>query len=109
MAIFIGAWFLNYPILSRQFDLESCMAQIQFWTARAIVYKFMFLLLGIVCFYSTDGLLKALICFAIVLIVGDLVDKIIFKIPYYVYGDIVLIVLGIITSVAVYGRTRKRA
>lgn len=109
IALFIGAWFMNYPILSKQFDMESCMAQISFWTARALVYKFMFLFLCIVCFVSTNGLTKAFTCFALVLIIGDLVDKIIFGFNTYVYGDIILILLGLIASYYTYGRTRKRA
>lgn len=110
VALFIGAWFLNYPVLSKQFDMDSCMAQIQFWTARALVYKFMFLFLCIVCFLSTNGLTKAFTCFALILIIGDIVDKLLFRISSYVYSDIILIILGLITSYYVaYGRTRKRA
>lgn len=85
------------------------MAQIQFWTARALVYKFMFLFLCIVCFLSTNGLTKALTSFALVIIIGDLVDKVVFRITDYVISDIVLIILAMVTSYVVYGRTRKRA
>src|SRR5688572_58293 len=106
IVLFLVFWFLNYPILSRQFDMDSCMDQIRFWAARELVYKGMFLFLSITCFFSTHGLLKALTCFAIVLIVGDLVDKLLFGITGYVIGDIFLIISGIIISVITYGRSR---
>lgn len=81
------------------------MAQIKFWTSREIVYKFMFTFLAIVCFFSTQGVIKSLTCFALILVIGDLMDKVLFGITGYVIGDIFLIVVGIIVSVIVYGRS----
>lgn len=83
------------------------MAQIDFWQWREIVYKFMFLALGIICFFSTKGIAKSLTCFAMCMVIGDLVDKLIFGITDYVFGDIVLVIVGLIVSVIIYGRSRS--
>lgn len=106
MVLFLILWYANYPVLSSKFDLESCMGQYNFWVSREIVYEFMFVLLGLVCLFSTGGLLKAISAFVVVMIIGDLVDKCVFGITDYVFGDIFLIVVGIIVSVVIYGRAK---
>lgn len=85
------------------------MQQYYFWEVRSVIYELMFLSLSIVCFIQGNGLVKALSCFAIIMVAGSIVDKVFFRITDYNFGDIVLVFLGIITSVAIYGRTRKRA
>lgn len=100
--IFLIIWFLNYPILSRQFDLQSCGEQYDFWMLRSKVYEFMFLTLASVCFISCSGVSKAFACFAVIMIAGSLVDKIVFGVTGYVWADIVLIFVGLIVSVLVW-------
>lgn len=106
LVLFLAAWFLNWPVLSSQFDLNSCAEQYKFWKVRVIIFESMFLLLAVVCFLSCRGLTKALSCFSVIIVAGSIVDKAVFKISDYVYGDIVLVVLGIIASYIVYGRSK---
>jgi uncharacterized transporter YbjL len=80
------------------------MGQYYFWVDREIVYKFMMLFLAGVCFMQGSGLVKAFSCFIVIIIVGDLVDKLVFGITDYVFGDLVLIIVGLIVSVYVYRR-----
>lgn len=104
---FLVMWFLNSPILQRIYDVTDYYGYIQFVATRFRVYELMFLTLAVVCFISCSGVSKAFACFAVIMIAGSLVDKVIFGVTGYVWADIVLIFVGLIASVIVYGRSRS--
>ena len=108
IAIFLAIWFLNSPVLQRIYNVKDYYGYVAFVNTRFQVYEFMFLSLSVVCFIACTGLSRALASFAIIMIAGSLVDKVIFKVSGYMIGDIVLIFLGIIASYFVWKRTSLR-
>ncbi len=107
LVLFIVVWFLNYPILSGMYDLESCIQQYEFWKLRSKVYELMFFILSVVCFLSLKGFAKSVSCFVVVIIAGSIVDKMFFGVTGYVLADILLIVLALVASVIVYRNERR--
>lgn len=105
---FIILWFLNFAVLGKVYDTTVYAEYISFWRTRGILYDGMFFSISLILFLSWKGIEKALACFMVIITAGSFIDKAIFKITDFLYGDIVLIILGIIVSVVVYGRTRKR-
>lgn len=60
-------------------------------------------------FLSWKGIEKALACFMVIITAGSFIDKAFFKIAdYMIYGDTVLVILGIVVSVILYGKDRRR-
>jgi len=102
---FIVLWFVNSIALNKVYDTSTCDGYIDFWTSRSWVYDLMFCMLAVSSFLSSKGLTKAVSCFAVVVTAGSFIDKGLFKITGYLYGDIVLILLGIIVSVIVWKKS----
>jgi hypothetical protein len=107
LGLFLVAWFLNYRLLTNIHDITSCMGQYYFWVDREKIYKFMMLFLAGVCFIQGSGVVKAFSCFIVIIISGDLIDKLFFGITGYVLADILLIVLALVASVIVYRNERR--
>jgi len=106
IGIFIGAWFLNSHVLLYFFPYTTAEEYYRFIAARNVTYEAMFLtLIGAVYLQST-GIVKALSCFAMILVTASIIDKAIFKITSYLYSDIVLVIIALIVSVVVYGRNK---
>lgn len=106
LVAFVLLWFLNSPILQRIYNVKDYYGYVDFVATRFKVYEVMFMILAGVCFLSCKGASKAISSFALILIIGSLVDKVFFNVTGYVYGDIFLVMLGLIVSVIVYGRSR---
>lgn len=106
---FIALWFTNFALLSRVYDVTVYDQYVAFWKMRGILYEGMFFSIALLLFLSWKGIEKALACFMVIVTAGSVVDKTFFNLTGYVYGDIVLVILAIITSYIVYGRDRKRA
>ena len=75
---------------------------IKYYAERNIVYEIMFFLFCLVAVYSTRGISKALFCFLDVMIGGSVIDKALFKITYYIYTDLILIVIATCTAFIIY-------
>ena len=72
-----------------------------------MVYELMMLLLVLLVFLKKDDrLLRSFSAFVLIVIGGDLADKLM-GVYTYVYSDIVLVFLAVITSVILYGRNGK--
>lgn len=106
--VFVSLWFLNFIVLSEIYDTSIYSEYISFWTLRGILYDGMFLSISLILFLSWNGIEKAIACFMVIITAGSFIDKAFFKIADYLYSDIVLIILGIIVSVIVYGKDRSR-
>ena len=112
---FCLVWFCNFIILSKVYDVSDYEQFKAFWRWRGIIYDGMFFIMSLV-FFLLMGLLlrlnmileRALACFMTIITAGSFIDKAFFKIADYMISDIVLIVLGIITSVIIYGKDRRR-
>lgn len=105
--LFIVLWFGNSPYLQYLHDVSTVSGWMDFAMDRFKVYELMMLTLAIVCFVSCSGLSKALACFAVIMIAGSLIDKIVFGVTGYMLADIVLVMVGVTVSVIVYGRNRS--
>lgn len=101
---FVVLWFVNFALLSRIYDTTIYEEYLSFWRMRGVLYDGMFFCISMILFLSWKGAEKALACFMVIVTMGSLVDKAIFSITDYAFGDIVLVILGIIISVIVYGR-----
>lgn len=104
---FILLWFLNFAVLGKVYDTTVYAEYISFWRTRGILYDGMFLAISMLLFLSWKGIEKALACFMVIITAGSFVDKAFFRIADYMYGDIVLIILGIIVAAIIYGKDRK--
>lgn len=71
------------------------------------IYEVMFLLLATLCFLQCSGFSKALACFAVILILGSIVDKLVFGETGYMVADIMLVLVGLAVSVIVYRNERR--
>lgn len=115
MVVFCLIWFCNFIVLTRIYDVADYEQFKAFWNARGILYDGLFFTMSLVVFLLL-GLLpswnmafeRAVACFMTIITAGSFVDKAFFKIADYMYSDIVLIVLGIIASVILYGKDRRR-
>lgn len=106
--ILIAGYLLNSPILKLVYPKvsEDYYQYIAFVSARNIFYEGMFLLFSLVIFRATHGITKSLITFLMVLVGGSFVDKAIFKITWYLYSDILLVGVAILTAYLVYARNK---
>lgn len=58
----------------------------------------MFLVLIGAIYLETEGILKAMSCFIMILVAASVIDKAFFKITTYIYSDLVLIVVALTAS-----------
>src|SRR4029079_13383210 len=65
-------------------------------------YDTILFLMALVTFLNVRGLPKAISCFALLIMGGSFIDKVIFNVNQYLYSDIILIVLSIILSIHLY-------
>lgn len=100
-------WFLNSPVLQRLYNVADYYGWVAFVQTRFVVYEVMFLILSLVCFWSTNDKAKALCSFTVVMVSGSILDKAVFGERGYIWTDLVLIVLGLIVAKIVYGRTKR--
>lgn len=108
-------WFGNFIVLSRVYDVSDYEQFKSFWRVRGIIYDGMFFCMSLL-FFLLMGLLarwnmtleRSMACFMTIITAGSFIDKAFFKIADYMISDIVLIVLGVITSVILYGKDRRR-
>lgn len=105
--LFIVLWFGNSPYLQGLHDVTTKEGWMDFAMERFKVYELMMLALASVCFISCSGVSKAFACFAVIMIAGSVIDKIVFGVLGYVYSDVILIVVGLAVSLFVYGRTKR--
>lgn len=105
--VFIILWFGNSPYLQTLHDVGTASGWMDFAMDRFKVYELMMLTLASVCFISCSGRSKAFACFAVIMIAGSLVDKFVLGVTGYVWADIVLILVGLIVSITIYGRDKR--
>lgn len=108
MAIVLIVLYFGNSILFRYlYDTTDCGEFVKFYAERNIVYEIMFFLFCMMAFYNTRGLTKSLLCFLGVMIAGSVIDKTFFKITYYVYTDLILIVIASCASFIIYNHDRR--
>jgi len=103
---FIAAWFLNSHVLLYFFPYTNTEEYYKFIAARNVAYETMFLTLIVGIYIESKGLLKALSCFIMILVLASVIDKAVFKITTYLYSDLVLILIALAASYMVYGRNK---
>lgn len=106
---FVLCWFGNSVVLGKFYDVTVYDEYLAFWRTRGILYDGMFLSMSVILFYTWRGFLKAGACFMVIITAGSFIDKALYRVVDYMYSDIVLVILGIIVSIIVYGRDRKRS
>lgn len=105
---FVLLWFTNFVVLKRFYDVSVYEEYLLFWKMRGILYDGMFFCISLILFLSWKGIERALACFMVIITAGSLIDKSLFNITGYAFGDIVLVILGLMVSVILYGRSSIR-
>lgn len=101
-------WFLNFWFLSHYFDTSTQEGFASFWKWRSVLYDSTFFLVCLALFVNFIGLNRAIACFMVIVTAGSVFDKAVFSIAGYVFGDIILIGLGLTVSAISYARDRRK-
>lgn len=104
--LFVVLWFVNYWALQKYYNVQDYYQYKDFIYARDIVYECMMLCLSVALFIKAQPLIKSFSAFVVIIITGDIFDKLT-GVYTYVYSDFILIVVGLIASLFVYGRTKR--
>lgn len=102
---FIVLWFVNSWALQKVYNVADYYEYTEFIYARDIVYESMMLCLSIALFIKSTPVIRSISAFIVIVIAGDIFDKLT-GVYTYVYSDIILLTLALITSVYLYGRSR---
>lgn len=100
--LLIITWFANSHVLLYLFPYTTHEEYYAFIAKSNIAYEIMLLLAVAVAFFETKGMLKALATFIMILVFASVIDKAIFRITWYLWTDILLVVLALIASWTVW-------
>ncbi len=103
---FLAIWFLNSHVLLYFFPYTTADEYYRFIAARNVVYEAMFLSLIVAIYLQSSGIVKAMACFAMILVAASVIDKAFFKITDYLWSDLVLVLIALAASGMVYGRNK---
>ncbi len=103
---FIAVWFLNSHVLLYFFPYKTHEEYYVFISKSNIAYEVMILALTVAIYLQSRGIVKALSCFAMIIVTGSVIDKALFKITDYLWSDLVLVLIALALSGMVYGRNK---
>lgn len=98
------AYLLNYCVLLWLYpDVSNSQEEYyKFISSRNIVYEGMFFMFFVLVFLLSEGFMKSVACFFVIMTAGSLIDKAVFHMTEYLISDIILAIIAIAISVYVY-------
>lgn len=85
---------------------EDWQAYVEYMGLRDKIYEFTLFWLFFLIYRQGERVIKSVSVGGMVLILGSLIDKVIFKMNHYMYSDVILVILSILLAIRTYKNER---